>query len=62
MATGDTHLRKDSPCINTGVNGGWTTTYAYDLDGNPRILDTTVDMGAYEYAIVPPFGALLMLK
>ena len=33
--------------INQGYNAFVTTTV--DLDGNPRIFDTTVDIGAYEY-------------
>ncbi|MEI6435786.1 MAG: carboxypeptidase regulatory-like domain-containing protein [Bacteroidota bacterium] len=36
-----------SPCINTGDNA--FSTQPYDLDGNPRIFDGTIDMGAYEY-------------
>ena len=44
---GDYRLRMGSPCINAGSN-----TYAlagFDLDGNPRIARTTVDIGCYEY-------------
>jgi hypothetical protein len=44
---GDFHLQSTSPCINSGNN-----TYAYgasDLDGNPRIVAATEDVGAYEY-------------
>jgi hypothetical protein len=35
-----------SPAINAGTNAA--VTYSADLDGNPRIVDTTVDQGAYE--------------
>jgi len=46
-AGGDYHLAYNSPCINTGdnVRAAGTT----DLDGNGRIIDGTVDIGAYEY-------------
>jgi hypothetical protein len=44
-------LESYSPCINIGNNayaaGSW------DLDGNPRIIDGIVDMGAYEYVPEP---------
>jgi hypothetical protein len=46
LANNNLRLQSDSPCINAGNNvyvGGST-----DLDGNPRILGGTVDMGAYE--------------
>jgi hypothetical protein len=44
---GDFHLQSNSPCVNAGRNA-----YARDptdLDGNPRIVNGTVDIGAYEY-------------
>jgi len=45
---GDYHLREGSPCINTGSNAapGLPGT---DKDGIPRIVGSSVDMGAYEY-------------
>jgi hypothetical protein len=39
-------LQPNSPCINAGNNDYVSTT---DLDGMPRIIGGTVDIGAYEY-------------
>jgi hypothetical protein len=43
----DLRLQQDSPCINAGNNAYVTSTS--DLDGNPRIVGGTVDIGAYEF-------------
>ncbi|MDD5707586.1 MAG: choice-of-anchor Q domain-containing protein [Kiritimatiellae bacterium] len=49
---GNYRLRTDSPCIDKGLDGSWTTTYAFDLDGKPRLRNWQVDMGAFE-ALIP---------
>ncbi|MEK7813473.1 MAG: right-handed parallel beta-helix repeat-containing protein, partial [Candidatus Desantisbacteria bacterium] len=44
---GSYHLQANSPCINRGTNA-LIDLPETDMDGNPRILQTIVDMGAYE--------------
>ena len=46
------HLGAGSPCIDTGTNQAWMTT-ATDLDGNLRIANGIVDMGAFEFGSAP---------
>ena len=51
----DYHLKIESPCINAGTNEA-PGLPSNDKDGNTRILNGTVDMGAYENNIdtIPP--------
>ncbi len=51
----DYHLLPGSPCINAGDPNYVAEPNETDLDGNPRVIDGRIDMGAYEYW--PPLEA-----
>lgn len=60
------HLVPTSPCVNAGSNDTWMAE-ARDLAQRPRLLDSVVDVGAYELQIAyvaptgthaAPFGTL----
>jgi len=44
---GDYHLKKESPCVDAGKANS-TEDGELDIDGNPRLMDSFVDMGADE--------------
>jgi hypothetical protein len=54
IGTKDDNLRllPESPCIDAGDNSA--IPFVVDLDGNPRIVNGKMDMGAYESGIAPP--------
>jgi fimbrial isopeptide formation D2 family protein len=47
-ANGDLHLQPESPAIDAGDNDVVPPAVTTDLDGNPRIINGKVDMGAFE--------------
>ena len=57
---GDYHLLAPSPCIDTADPGYISETNETDLDGNPRIINGRIDMGAYE-ALLPPLEVPMKL-
>ncbi len=59
-ATNNYRLRKESPCLNAGINLAWMIG-ALDLDGDPRIKNGLVDMGAYECLLLPK-GTVFLLR
>ena len=50
---GNFHLKPTSPAIEAGNNSAPNISTT-DLDGNPRIIYTTVDMGSYEFSPIDP--------
>jgi len=56
LANRDLRLTECSPCNDSGDNNSVPVDLTEDLDGNPRIHNNTVDMGAYEFQDVglPP--------
>jgi len=60
---GNYRLSAGSHCINAGDNSlAPTNRSLVDLDGNLRIWNIIVDMGAYEYGSVPPLPVVPVIK
>lgn len=57
LPAGDYRLQATSPCIDAGTNLDWMAS-ATDLDGNPRVIHGTVDMGSYEFNQFPAISLL----
>ena len=57
-ANGNYHLQIGSPGMDGGTN--IFVRQATDLDGNPRIVNGTVDMGAYEFQNTSPVHYVVM--
>ena len=59
FADADLRLSAGSPCTDAGDNSA--VLVGIDLDGNPRIVNGVVDMGAYEAPMLDPVELLLNL-
>lgn len=57
LAKADFHLKADSPCVDVGDSDAACATT--DRDGNLRIRNTIIDMGAYE--LLPESGSLTVI-
>ncbi len=55
---GDYHLLSGSPCVDAGDPNFIADPNATDLDGNPRIVNDIIDMGAYEFFVPPVVVAM----
>jgi gliding motility-associated-like protein len=54
---GNYHLTTCSPAINAGLNSNVPASITTDIDGNTRIYNSIVDMGAYEFqSVVAPLA------
>ena len=58
-AAGDYRLKPDSSCVESGIYAPWMDG-ATDLAGVPRIVRRKVDIGCYEYALLP--GTFIILR
>ncbi|MHC4085195.1 MAG: right-handed parallel beta-helix repeat-containing protein [Planctomycetota bacterium] len=59
LTAGDYHLLDGSPCIDAGDPEFITEPNETDIDGNPRIAGTKIDMGADEF--VPPLAVVVTI-
>jgi parallel beta-helix repeat protein len=50
---GNYHIAAHSPCVNTGDPGYAGTLGEIDIDGDPRIANSRIDIGADEYTTGP---------
>ena len=59
-SAGDYHLSDTSIVINQGDNSLIPANITTDFEGNPRIIDSIVDLGADEHIALPPVNTNLM--
>jgi len=54
----DVRLEVTSPCLDRGLNEGWMTQ-AVDFGGRPRLMNSRVDMGVFEFRFEANVRAML---
>jgi len=59
VAQTDLHLTGASPAVNAGDPACEPDALACDFEGNPRVIEGRVDMGAYEYVPEPALAWVL---
>jgi hypothetical protein len=59
LTAGDYHLLDDSPCIDAGDPEFIAEPSETDIDGNPRIAGTKIDIGADEF--LPPLPVVVTI-
>ncbi len=59
---GDYRLCEASSCIDAGDPNYVAEPNETDIDGNPRVSNGIIDMGAYEFQVLTPFEMLLGLS
>jgi len=48
VTTPDVRVAANSPAVNAGINLGSAIVGTVDFAGNPRVLGSNIDIGAYE--------------
>jgi hypothetical protein len=48
LTTPNLQAQSTSPEVNAGINLGATVVGTVDYAGNPRVVGTSIDIGAYE--------------
>lgn len=61
-AVGDYHLLSESPCINAGDPCYSQTNGETDIDGDPRVINDTIDIGADEFVKEAPFISIVPIE
>jgi|GEM_PF-349683 len=62
FAGADFKLQSNSPAVNAGNNSLYTFSGAFDLAGNQRVSASAIDMGAYEYTLLPDANGIVYVK
>ena len=65
VSASDYRLQAGSPAINAGNNAFFNVTLlgkTTDLGGKPRIMQRNIDLGAYEFQVIPDGGGIVYVN